>query len=63
VIFRIDGKETTRLRGNISDVRQFLILSLIAADYEIPKIEERRLPQHMYVDWVRVWETAGPEAP
>ncbi len=57
VIFRIDGRETGRMSGHISDVRQFPILSLIAADYEIPKIEERRLPQHMYVDWVRVWET------
>ena len=60
VVFRIDGKETGRMSGHISDVRQFPILSLIAADYEIPKIEERRLPQHMYVDWVRVWETPAP---
>lgn len=61
MIFRIDGVETGRMSGHISDVRQFPILSLIAADYEIPKIEERQLPQHMYVDWVRVWETgAGP---
>ncbi len=59
VIFRIDGSETRRMRGTISDVRQFPILSLIAADYEIPKIKERRLPQHMYVDWVRVWETGS----
>ena len=57
LIFRIDGKETGRMANGVSDVRQFPILSLIAADYEIPKIKERRLPQHMYVDWVRVWET------
>ena len=60
VIFRIDGKETGRMSGHISDVRQFPILSLIAADYEIPKIKERKLPQHMYVDWVKVWETPAP---
>ncbi|HSU03152.1 MAG TPA: glycoside hydrolase family 16 protein [Nocardioides sp.] len=60
LIFRIDGKETGRMSGGISDVRQFPILSLIAADYEIPKIKERQLPQHMYVDWVRVWETPAP---
>ena len=60
VVFRIDGKETGRMSGRISDVRQFPILSLIAADYEIPKIKDRRLPQHMYVDWVRVWETPAP---
>jgi beta-glucanase (GH16 family) len=59
LVFRIDGQETVRMRGKISAERQFLILSLIAADYEIPKIQARRLPQHMYVDWVRVWETGG----
>ncbi len=59
VVFRIDGKETGRVSAHVSDVRQFPILSLIAADYEIPKIKERRLPQHMYVDWVRVWETGS----
>ena len=47
------------MRGSISAVRQFPILSLIAADYEIPKLKAKRLPQHMYVDWVRVWETGG----
>lgn len=62
VVFRIDGKETARMSRGVSAVRQFPILSLIAADYEIPKIRERRLPQHMYVDWIRVWETA-PAAP
>ncbi len=59
LVFRIDGKETVRMRGSISAERQFPILSLIAADYEIPKIRARRLPQHMSVDWVRVWETGG----
>jgi beta-glucanase (GH16 family) len=62
LVFRIDGKETGRMRGKISAVPQFPILSLIAANYEIPKIKEKRLPQHMYVDWVRVWETGGEPA-
>ena len=51
--------DSRALRLGISGVPQFPILSLIAADYEIPKIKARRLPQHMYVDWVRVWETGG----
>jgi len=59
LVFRIDGQETGRLHGKVSAVPQFPILSLISADYEIPKIKEKRLPQHMYVDWVRVWETGG----
>jgi beta-glucanase (GH16 family) len=59
LVYRIDGKETARVARGVSDVRQFPVLSLIAADYEIPKIRERQLPQHMYVDWIRVWETGS----
>ena len=59
LVFRIDGKETWRIGGAISRVRQYLILSLLASDYELPLMQDRQLPQHMYVDWVRVWETGG----
>ena len=59
LVFRIDGKETGRMRGGVSAVRQFPILSLLAADYEVPKIREKHLPPHRSVDWVRVWETGG----
>ena len=59
LIFRIDGKETWRIGGRISRVPQYLILSLLSSDYELPQIQDRQLPQHMYVDWVRVWETGG----
>ena len=57
LIFRIDGKETWRIGGRISRVQQYLKLSLLSSDYELPSIADRQLPQHMYVDWVRVWET------
>jgi beta-glucanase (GH16 family) len=57
LIFRIDGRETWRVGGRISRVPQYLILSLLSSDYELPEIEDRQLPQHMAVDWVRVWET------
>ena len=59
LVFRIDGKETWRVGGRISSYPELLILSLLASDYEIPLIRDRQLPQHMYVDWVRVWETGG----
>ncbi len=59
LIFRIDGKETWRIGGRISRVPQYLILSLLSSDYELPELRDRQLPQHMYVDWVRVWETGG----
>jgi beta-glucanase (GH16 family) len=59
LIFRIDGKETYRIRGGISSAPQYPILSLLASDYEFPQMKDKQLPQHMYVDWVRVWETGS----
>jgi beta-glucanase (GH16 family) len=57
IIFRIDGKETWRTSARVSKEQQFLILSLLASDYEALEMSDKKLPQHMYVDWVRVWET------
>jgi len=58
-VFRIDGQVTHRLEGETSGREEFLILSLLSSDYELPLMQDRQLPQHMYVDWVRVWETGG----
>ncbi|RYP83163.1 glycoside hydrolase family 16 protein [Nocardioides guangzhouensis] len=55
-IFRIDGKETFRTTRGVSGQPQYLILSLLSSDYEIPHLRPGKLPQHMYVDWVRYWE-------
>ena len=60
IIFRIDGKETWRTSARVSKARQYLILSLLASDYEALEMPDKKLPQHMYVDWVRVWETPQP---
>ncbi len=57
IIFRIDGKETWRTSARVSKAQQYLILSLLASDYEALEMADKKLPQHMYVDWVRVWET------
>jgi len=57
IIFRIDGKETWRTSARVSKAQQYLILSLLASDYEALELPDNKLPQHMYVDWVRVWET------
>lgn len=60
-IFRIDGQEVWRTKTGISGVGQYPILSNLSSDYEIPGLgDERRLPQHTYVDWIRVWETPQP---
>ena len=60
IIFYIDGKETWRTSARVSKAQQYLILSLLASDYEALEMPDKKLPQHMYVDWVRVWETPAP---
>ena len=57
LVFRIDGKETWRISGGISQELQVPILSILASDYELSLMKDRQLPQHSYVDWLRVWET------
>ena len=57
-VFRIDGRVTHRLEGPTSGRPEFLILSLLSSDYELPRFNGK-LPEHMDVDWARVWET-GP---
>ncbi len=57
-VFRIDGRVTHRLEGPTSGRPEFLILSLLSSDYELARFNGK-LPEHMDVDWARVWET-GP---
>ncbi|MCF6376237.1 glycoside hydrolase family 16 protein [Nocardioides KLBMP 9356] len=58
-VFRIDGQVTQRIEGETSGREEFLILSLLSSDYELPRFNGE-LPETMEVDWARVWET-GPE--
>lgn len=58
-VFRIDGRVTQRLETETSGRPEFLILSLLSSDYELPRFNGK-LPEHMDVDWARVWET-GPQ--
>jgi beta-glucanase (GH16 family) len=54
-VFRIDGQETFRTSKGVSGQEQYLILSLLSSDYELPFIKDAALPQTMSVDWVRFW--------
>ncbi len=55
-VFRVDGRETWRTSLGVSERPEYLILSLLSSDYELPGLGgEDRLPQHMYVDWVQFW--------
>ncbi|NPC43348.1 family 16 glycosylhydrolase [Nocardioides sp. zg-1230] len=55
-IFRIDGRETWRTRKGVSGQPQYPILSLLASDYELSHMKDKQLPQHMKVDWLRIWQ-------
>jgi beta-glucanase (GH16 family) len=58
-VFRIDGRETWRTSAGVSARPEYLILSLLSSDYELPTLGgEDLLPQHMYVDWVQFWRSA-----
>lgn len=67
-VFRMDGHETYRITEGVSQVPQYLILSLFTADWEAPCLDRKKLPNSMDVDWVRVWQPshkipAGGPAP
>ncbi|MCW2738003.1 glycoside hydrolase family 16 protein [Nocardioides sp.] len=55
-VFRIDGRETWRTRKGVSGQPQYPILSLLASDYELSLMKDKQLPQHMSVDWLRIWQ-------
>ncbi len=57
-VFRIDGHETMRTTQGVSHHPEFLILSMLSSDYELPWSQS--LPQHAYVDWVQVWPQPPP---
>ncbi|HXH77252.1 glycoside hydrolase family 16 protein [Nocardioides sp.] len=57
-VFRIDGQVTNEITQGVSGVPEFLILSLLSSDYELQQLGgDDKLPQHMDVDWVKVWPT------
>jgi beta-glucanase (GH16 family) len=59
-IFRMDGKETYRISEGVSQVPQYIILSLFTAEWEAPRLDRKKLPNSMDVDWVRVWQADTP---
>jgi beta-glucanase (GH16 family) len=55
-VFRIDGRETMRTAAGVSHQAEYLILSMLSSDYELGYLGgDQHLPQHAYVDWVKVW--------
>ncbi len=59
-VFRIDGQVTNTITEGISGRPEFLVLSLLSSDYELQHLKGDKLPQHMDVDWARVWAEPTP---
>jgi beta-glucanase (GH16 family) len=56
-IFRISGREVWRTSEGVSDVPEFLILSMLSSDFELPTLGSRQaLAQTASVDWVKFWQ-------
>jgi beta-glucanase (GH16 family) len=55
-VFRVDGRPFWRTTEGVSHIEEYLILSLLTSDYELPRLDRSRLPSQAYVDWVRVWQ-------
>ena len=55
-IFRIDGHEVWRTREGVSDVHEFLILSMLSSDFELPDVGDDPTPRTAEVDWVAFWQ-------
>ncbi|HXH80376.1 glycoside hydrolase family 16 protein [Nocardioides sp.] len=55
-IFRVDGREYYRETNAVSQARQYLVLSMLASDYELADLTADEIGQTAQVDWVRVWD-------
>ena len=55
-VFRVDGVETFRTKEGISQGQQFVVLSLLASDWELGRVIPADMPATLTVDWIRVWQ-------
>jgi hypothetical protein len=56
-VFRVDGREHYRESRAVTQVPGYLVLSMLAADYELEDLDAADLDDTAEVDWVQVWET------
>ena len=63
-VFRISGHEVWRTDQGVSHDPEFLILSMLSSDFELPTLGARESsPQTASVDWVKFWQTEPPAIP
>lgn len=58
-IFRLDGREFLRIKKDISKAPEYLILSMLSSDYELPDLfdgVDGNINDTAKVDWVRVFK-------
>ena len=55
-VFRIAGHEVWRTDQGVSHVPEFLILSMLSSDFELPSVGADPTPRTAEVDWVAYWE-------
>ena len=55
-VFRVDGREYYRESQAVSHVPGYLVLSMLAADYELDDLGAGDLDDTAEVDWVQVYE-------
>lgn len=55
-VFYIDGVETWRLEEGVSQVPQYMVLSLATSAWENPVLDIEALPDALRVDYVRVYQ-------
>lgn len=58
-VFRVDGREYYRERQAVSHVPGYLVLSMLAADYELDDLAPDDLDDTAEVDWVQVYEATS----
>jgi beta-glucanase (GH16 family) len=55
-VFRISGHEVWRTSQGVSHVPEFLILSMLSSDFELPDVGSDPDPRTADVDWVAFWQ-------
>jgi beta-glucanase (GH16 family) len=55
-VFFVDDHEVFRTREGVSHQPQYAILSLLCADWESARLDRKKLPESMLVDYVRVYQ-------
>ena len=58
-VFRVDGREYYREAQAVSHVPEYLVLSMLAADYELDDLDAADLDDTAEVDWVQVYDATS----